>query len=138
MVLTTVPVNAIGFPPYPRGVSTSDYNPDGDIYQEFFFEKGNDGDEQEYFLLGSGGYIVTGYPMNQTTVQYNPGEETQFEKLVIEPDGGGWVKLRTQSGNYYKEYTNPDNLTGRDYAFNESTEDDYTRFRIINADISGL
>ncbi len=135
MVLTTVSVPAFGFAPYPRGIVTLDYNPEGDMYQEFFFEPGIDGDEQEYFLLGSGGYIITGYPMYQTTVIYNPGEETQFEKLVIEPDGGGWVKLRTQSGNYYKEYIDPYNLATRDYAFNGTTEDDYTRFRIINADI---
>jgi hypothetical protein len=33
MVLTTVPVAAIGFPPYPRGVSTYDYDPDGSNIQ---------------------------------------------------------------------------------------------------------
>ncbi|MFW5835743.1 MAG: hypothetical protein ACOCU3_02195, partial [bacterium] len=140
MVLTTVPAPAIGFPPYPRGVTTRDYDPDGDVYQEFYFEKGNDGDESEYFLLGSGGYIITDYPMRQTTVEYPSGGDTKesvnLEKLVIEVDGGGWVKLRTQSGNYYKEDIQVDDLDWRVYAFNEGTEDDYTRFRIINADIS--
>lgn len=134
-VLTTVPVLVIGFPDYPFGVTTREYNPAGDVFQEFFFEKGNDGDEPEYFLLGWRGFIVTGYPMSQSTVQYNPGEETHLEKLVIEVDGGGWVKLRTQSGNYYKENLDGSNPGGRDYAFNEGTKDDYTRFRIINADI---
>jgi hypothetical protein len=133
-VLTTVPVPAIGFPPYPRGVITMDYDPEGDVYQQFFFGKGAD-DDPDYFFLGSGGYIITGYPMYQSTVLYDPSEETHLEKLVIEVDGGGWVKLRTSSGNYYKENTEGDNLDGREYAFNEGTESDYTRFRIINADI---
>ncbi len=134
-VLTTVPVPASGFPPYPRGVSTYDYDPDGSNIQEFYFEIENDGDEPEYFMLSPGGFIVTGYPMRQTTVQYTPGEATHLEKLVVEVDGGGWVKLRTQSGNYYKENLDGSNPGGRSYAFNEGTEDDYTRFRIINADI---
>ncbi len=135
MVLTTVPVPSIGFPPYPRGVTTREYDTEGDVYQEFFFAKGNGGDEPEYFLLSPGGYIVTGYPMRQTTVQYSPGEDTNLEKLTIEVDGDGWVKLRTQSGNYYKENIQVDDLDWRDYAFREGAEDDYTRFRIINADI---
>jgi hypothetical protein len=135
MVLTTVPVPAVGFAPYPRGVSTRDYNPEGDIYQVFYFEKGDDGDQQEYFLLGSGGYIISSYPMTQSTVRYTPGEETHLEKLVIEVDSGGWVKLRTQSGNYYKDILDGPTPGGSDYAFYGSTEDDYTRFRIINADI---
>lgn len=50
-------------------------------------------------------------------------------------DGGGWVKLRSLSGNYYTENTDVNNLAARVYVFNVSTEDDYTRFRIINADI---
>ncbi|MFW5835739.1 MAG: hypothetical protein ACOCU3_02175, partial [bacterium] len=135
MVLTTVPVPSTGFPPYPRGVSTYDYDPEGSTIQEFYFEKENDGDEPEYFMLSPGGFIVTGYPMSQSTVQYTPGEDTHLEKLVVEVDGGGWVKLRTQSGNYYKENLDGSNPGGRNYAFNEGAEDDYTRFRIINADI---
>jgi hypothetical protein len=133
-VMTTVPVPALLFPPYPRGVTTSDYNPEGDIYQEFYFEKGDD-DDSEYFLLGSGGYIISGNTLNQSTIQYDPGEMTHLEKIVIEVDGGGWVKLKSLSGNYYTENTDPNNLAARDYAFNVSTEGHYTRFRIINADI---
>lgn len=134
MVLTTVSVPVIGFPPHQRGVSTLQYNPEGDVYQEFYFEKGDGGDEQEYYLLGSGGYIITGSSLYQSTVQYNPGEDIPFEKLVIEPDGGGWVKIGTQSGTYYKESYNPDDSYTREYPFYDS-KNEYTRFRIINADI---
>lgn len=134
-VLTTVSVNSIGFPPYPRGVIASDYEPEGNEYQEFYFEKVEGGNESEYYMLSEGGAIVSGYPMTQSTTFFEPGTVYEIENLIVEPDGEGWVKLRTTSGNYYKELPEGDDIAAQGYAFNEGTENDYTRFRLINADI---
>jgi hypothetical protein len=119
----------------PWGVETRDYVPEEDEYQEFYFEKVEGGNESEYYMLSSSGAIMSGYPMYQSTTFYEPGMGYDIENFIVEPDGEGWVKLKTKSGNYYKEVSNDDNLAAQGYAFIEGSENDYTRFRLISADI---
>ncbi|NBC81993.1 MAG: hypothetical protein GVY19_01300 [Bacteroidetes bacterium] len=134
-VVTTYPVIVTGFPPYPRGVGTAEYISEGDVYQEFNFHPVPDGDTNEYYLTSTGGAALGNYPMQQSTLFAGTDEITDNHIMIVEPDEGGWVKLKNKSGNYYKEV---DDGMGYSNSINfvEGTASDFTRFRLISADIT--
>lgn len=132
-ILTTVSVPVIGFPPYPRGVESEDYDPEGDPYQRFYFEKAEGGDPSEYIMLGEGDNLITGYSMGQKTDTYDASLNAQYIPMVIEPLGDGWIRMKVKGGGWYKEANENSQSTG--FSILEGTEDDYSRFRLISADI---
>ncbi|MGC9341849.1 MAG: hypothetical protein ACP5E3_04040 [Bacteroidales bacterium] len=135
-IITSVSINVISFPPYPRGIGTTDYISEGDSYQQFYFEKYEGGEESEYIMLSYNNYLVSGYPLGQTTTEYEYVSHSNYSPLIIELLEGGWVRIKMEGGGYYKEIPegDPDYLNG--YSIVEGTDTDYTRFRLISADIT--
>lgn len=113
------------FPVYSR-----DYDVGGNVYQKYYFKSVPNGGDSSFYIIGNQGVAVTGKTLLELQSGIIDDELTDNEVYIIKEDNDGWVKIRQKNGSYFKEDTS--NLYGN---FIEGSETDYTRFRLLYADI---
>lgn len=134
-LVTSKPINSIGFPPYPRGLFAEDYDYTSE-YQKFNFVPVPEEGDSVYYILSMDGFFLYGTPdavLIQSPYKYGIDEPSSGYPFVIKADKPGWIKLRLLYASKPVKENTEGNSQGHFYS--TGSEDDYTSFRLINADL---